>query len=164
MGISAPTPLTDEHDTAAFDCGDPVLNHWLQRTALKNEQHGGSRTFVVCDGPKVIGYYSLATGAVERSNTSGKMRRNMPDPIPVIVLGRLGVDRAYQSKGIGRGMLKDAVLRVIGVSQQVGIKALLVHAISAEAKRFYLQHGFVESPANEMTLLLTIKVAITHTR
>lgn len=164
MGINAPVPLTKEQDIAAFDSGDPVLDLWLQRTALKNERNGASRTFVVCDENRVIGYYALATGAVEQGDVPGKVRRNMPDPIPVIVLGRLAVDREYQGKGIGRGMLKDAVLRVIGVAEQVGVKAVLVHAISEEAKRFYLRAGFDESPTNDMTLMITIKDAVAHTR
>lgn len=88
----------------------------------------------------------------------------MPDPIPVIVLGRLAVSTDRQGQGIGRGMLKDAVFRVIGVAEQVGVKAILLHAISVEAKRFYLRRGFVESPANDMTLMATIKDAIAHTR
>jgi predicted N-acetyltransferase YhbS len=163
VGISAPTPLTAAHDTAAFDCGDPVLNEWLQKTALKNEGRGGSRTFVVCEGNRVVGYYALATGAVEHESTPGRVRRNMPDPIPVIVLGRLAVDHAYQKQRLGKGMLKDAVLRVIGVAEQVGIRAILVHAISEEAKQFYLRHGFCESPTNNMTLMITLKEAAAHT-
>ena len=163
MGIRAPVPLADEHGTVRFDCGDPVLNEWLQRTALKNERNGGSRTFVVCDGQQVIGYYTLATGALQHSDAPGKIRRNMPDPVPVIVLGRLAVSLDRQGRGIGRGMLKDAVFRVIGVAEQIGVKALLVHAISAEAKRFYLRHGFIESPTNNMTLMTTISDAIAHT-
>jgi GNAT superfamily N-acetyltransferase len=164
VGVSAPAPLTDEHDTSSFDCGDPVLNELFQRAALKNERNGGSRTFVVCDGQHVVGYYTLATGALQHGDAPGKVRRNMPAPIPVIVLGRLAVSRDRQGQGIGRGMLKDAVFRVIGVAEQVGVKAMLVHAISAEAKRFYLRRGFVESPTNDMTLMTTIMDAIAHTR
>lgn len=162
MGINAPAPLNEGHDTDAFDCGDSILNEWLQRTALNNELNGGSRTFVVCDNNKVIGFYTLATGAVERSHTPGKVRRNMPDPIPVIVLGRLATDQDYQKKGIGQGMLKDALLRVMGVAESVGAKAVMVHAISDRAKQFYQRCGFYASPTNNMTLFITIKDAIAH--
>ena len=88
MGISAPCPITNTHDIASFDCGDAVLNHWLQRRAVKNENSGDSRTFVICEDDTVLGYYSLAVGAVAREDSPGKIRRNMPDPIPVMVLGR----------------------------------------------------------------------------
>lgn len=164
MGVSAPTPLTAAHDTTAFECGDTILNEWLQKTALKNEGRGGSRTFVVCEGNRVVGYYALATGAVEREETSSQVRRNMPDPIPVIVLGRLAVDQAYQKQRIGAGMLKDAVLRVLGVAKQVGIRAILVHAISEDARQFYLRNGFHESPTNNMTLMITLEEAAVHAR
>ncbi len=162
MGISAPTPLAEEHDTSSFDCGDPVLDEWLQKTALKNESNGGSRTYVVCDDDRVISYYTLATGSVERTNTPGKFRRNMPDPIPVMILGRLATDKGYQKSGIGRGILKDAIQRVIGVAEQVGVKGILVHAISEDARDYYLRRGFSTSPTNDMTLMITIKEAIAH--
>ena len=164
MGISAPTPLTEEHETASFDCGDPLLNEWLHRTALKNERSGASRTFVVCEGMQVVGFYALANGAIQHADATGKVRRNMPDPIPVMVLGRLAVSEAYQSNGIGKGLLKDAILRVIIVAKQAGIRAFLVHAISEDAKQFYLRWGFTESPTNDMTLMLTLKDAEAHIR
>lgn len=160
--ISAPIPITNNHDTSAFSCGYPVLDEWLQRTAIKNEKSGASRTFVVCDGRRVLGYYSLATGAVQRTDAPGKVRRNMPEPVPVLVLGRLAVDVSQQKMGIGRGMLRDALLRAISVAGQVGVKALLVHALDDKAKSFYLSQGFVESPTNDMTLMITIKEAISH--
>ncbi|MES9897801.1 MAG: GNAT family N-acetyltransferase [Sedimenticola sp.] len=163
MGIDAPTPLKEEHDTTSFDCDDPVLDDWLKRIALKNEDKGSSRTFAVCEAGTVIGYYALATGSVERNGAPGKIRRNMPDPIPVMVLGRLVIDKKYQSQGVGRGMLKDAILRVIGVAEQVGVRAILVHAISDEAKLFYMRQGFRESPTNNITLMITLEEAVRHT-
>ncbi|AFI83689.1 GNAT family N-acetyltransferase [Methylophaga nitratireducenticrescens] len=162
MGVSAPTPLKDDHDISQFNCGNQTLNNWLQHTALKNERHDGSRTFVVCDDKRVVGYYTLAAGAIQRLDASGKVRRNMPEPVPVIVLGRLAVDLAYQGNRVGPGLLKDALLRVISISEQIGIKAMLVHAISEEAKNFYLHYGFTESPTNDMTLMITIKDAVAH--
>ena len=164
MGVSAPCPLTVGHDVSSFDSSDVVLDEWLQRSALKNEASGGSRTFVVCENDVVIGYYALATGAVERGAAPNNISRNMPDPIPVMVLGRLAVDHHYQSQGVGRGLLKDAVLRVIGVAEQVGVRALLVHAISDEARQFYLRQGFRESPTNCMTLMITLKEALAQAR
>lgn len=162
MGISGPTPLKDEHDTSKFNCGHTTLDNWLQHTALKNERHDGSRTFVVCEDKRVVGYYTLAAGAIQRLDASGKVRRNMPEPVPVIVLGRLAVDVTYQGNKIGLGLLKDALLRAISISEQIGIKAMLVHAISEEAKDFYLHYGFTESPTNGMTLMITIKDALAH--
>lgn len=159
MGITVPCPITGTHHVAAFDCGDTTLNDWLQRRAIKNENSGASRTFVVCEDNTVIGYYSLAVGAIAREETSGKVRRNMPDPIPVMVLGRLAVDANWQGKQIGIGMLKDAIQRTLIVAEQAGIRALLVHALSDKAKSFYQRSGFHESPTNDMTLMITLDEA-----
>ena len=159
MGISAPGPIAGTHDVTSFDCGDPTLNDWLQRRALKNESKGASRTFVVCENNTVIGYYALAVGAITREDTSGKVRRNMPDPVPVMVLGRLAVDANWQDKNIGIGMLKDAIQRTIIVAEQAGIRALLVHALSEKARSFYQHWGFQESPANDMSLMITLDEA-----
>jgi GNAT superfamily N-acetyltransferase len=156
MGISPPAPLTTEHLLAEFDCGAAALNEWLKRQALANETLGASRTFVVCEGQQVIGYYALATGSVRREEAPGQVRRRMPEPIPVMILGRLAVDRRWQGKLIGQGLLKDAVLRTLNVSKQAGIRAMVVHAISESAKGFYRSQGFVESPLNPMTLMLGI--------
>ena len=156
MGIAAPCPIISTHDTAVFDCGDITLNHWLQHRAIKNENNGASRTFVVCDEKTIIGYYSLAVGAIARDDSPGKVRRNMPDPIPVMVLGRLAVDTSWQGKHIGTGMLKDAIQRTIIVAEQAGIRAFLVHALSEKAKNFYQYCGFHESVTNDMTLMITL--------
>jgi len=159
MGITAPCPIARTHHVTSFDCGDTTLDEWLQRRAIKNENSRASRTFVVCEDNTVIGYYSLAAGAIAREETSGKVRRNMPDPIPVMVLGRLAVDANWQSKHIGIGMLKDAIQRTIIVAEQTGIRALLVHALSDDAKSFYRHCGFSESPTNDMTLMITLDEA-----
>ncbi len=159
MGISAPCPISEAHIVTTFDCGDTTLNDWLQRRANKNESSGASRTFVVCVDNTVIGYYSLCVGAIAREDTSGKVRRNMPDPVPMMVLGRLAVDVNWQSKQIGIGMLKDAIKRTIIVAEQVGIRALLVHALSDNARNFYRHWGFHESPTNDMTLMITLDEA-----
>ncbi|HED16925.1 MAG TPA: N-acetyltransferase [Gammaproteobacteria bacterium] len=159
MGISAPCPIDYTHNATSFDCGNTTLNDWLQRRAIKNESSGASRTFVVCYDNCIIGYYSLAVGAVTRDDTPGKVRRNMPDPVPVMVLGRLAVDANWQGKQIGDGLLKDAILRTITVAEQAGIRALLVHALSDKARSFYQHCGFHESPTNDMTLMITLNEA-----
>ena len=159
--ITAPEPITESHHTELFACGIPVLDEWLRRHALKNEVSGASRTFVVCQDERVVGYYALATGSIEHRDAPGKIRRNMPNPIPVMVLGRLAVDVQSQHAGLGRGLLKDAVLRSLSVSQHAGVRALLVHALSDDAKRFYVHNGFLESPIDPMTLVLSLKDA-TH--
>jgi len=141
--ISAPEHLTPAHDIAAFDSGIPALDDWLKRRALANEESGGSRTYVVCAGGRVVGYYALATGGAVQEVATGRVRRNMPDPVPVMVLARLAVDRAYQDRGLGASLLRDAILRILQAAELGGIRAILVHAISAEAKRFYERHGFL---------------------
>ena len=156
---SAPEHLAREHNLAAFDSGTPSLDEWLKRRALSNEQEGESRTYVVCAGGKVVGYYALATGAVAQAEATGRVRRNMPDPVPVMVLGRLAVDRAHQGQGLGAGLLRDTILRTLQAAEIVGIRAILVHAISDQAKRFYEHHGFVESPIEPMTLMITVAEA-----
>jgi GNAT superfamily N-acetyltransferase len=157
--ISAPEHLTPEHDVAAFDSGVPALDDWLKRRALANEQAGASRTYVVCAGGRVVGYYALATGGVAQAAATGRVRRNMPDPVPVMVLGRLAVDRVYHGRGLGSGLLRDAILRTLQAAAVGGIRAILVHAISEDAKRFYERHGFVESPIDPMTLMITVAEA-----
>lgn len=158
--LRPPEPLREGHELDAFDCGEAGLNGWLRRQARSNERSGASRTFVVCDGSrKAVGYYCLATGAVARRDAPGRVRRNMPEPIPVMVLGRLAVDVAYRGRGIGRGLLKDAVFRTLQVASEVGVRALLVHAISEEARNFYLHWDFRQSPTDTMTLMLPLKRA-----
>ncbi len=127
--------------------------------ALRNEASGASRTYVVCAEGVVVGYYCLANGAVDRHEAPKPMQRNMPDPIPVMVLGRLAVDQAFQHRKIGKALLRDAILRVLQSAEIAGIKAILVHAISDDARRFYLRHGFLESPINPMTLCLALESA-----
>lgn len=154
--VTAPESLTSQHDTRSFGCGAPSLDVWLRKQALKNEVSGASRTFVVCDNLKVVGFYALATGSVSRKQAPGKISRKMPDPIPVVVLGRLAVDLTWQGSGVGPGLLKDAVSRALYVSQQIGVRALLVHALNEQAKGFYVHHGFIESPIDPMTLMLSL--------
>ena len=160
MQLGAPEPLTSGHLLDAFDCGEPVLDEWLRRRALGNQACGASRTFVVTDlSGRVMGYYALAAGAVAHDTATSAVRRNMPDPVPVLVLGRLAVDRQAQGMALGAALLQDAVRRAIGVSADAGVRALLVHALSEQAKRFYLHFGFQASTLHPMTLMLRLPSA-----
>jgi GNAT superfamily N-acetyltransferase len=157
--IKAPRPLAADHELDAFDCGVAALDEWLKRRARRNEAEGASRSFVVCIGRRVVGYYSLAAGSVLHAVATGKVRRNMPDPAPVILLGRLAVDRRWQVRGLATDLLADAVLRTLGAAETIGVRAMLVHAISEDAKRFYEKHGFRASPVDPMTLMITVDEA-----
>lgn len=154
-----PEPLKPTHKLNDFDSGNIELDDWLKHRAYKNEQGGASRTYVVSIEQKVIGYYCLAAGAVSNVNAPGRVRRNMPDPIPVIVIGRLAVDRSWQGKRLGRALLRDAVLRTLQVSEIAGIRAIVVHAISEQARQFYESCGFIPSPTAPMTLVVSLKDA-----
>jgi GNAT superfamily N-acetyltransferase len=156
---TAPEPLAGDHEIDAFDSGVSTLDDWLKRRARRNEAEGASRTLVSCAGRRVIGYYNLAAGSILHTQATGRVRRNMPDPVPVLLLGRLAVDRAWHRKGLGADLLSDAVLRAIGAAASVGVRAIMVHAISEEAKTFYERHGFRPSPVEPMTLMVTIEEA-----
>ncbi len=156
MSLRAPEPLAEGHELDSFHCDEPALEQWLKRRALRNQREGASRTFVVCERSAVVGYYALAAGSVLHAAAPGAVRRNMPEPIPVIVLGRLAVHSAWSGRGIGSGLLKDAVLRSLRLSGDLGVRALLCHAINESAKAFYLHHGFIESPLDPLTVLLSL--------
>lgn len=157
--LSPPEKLNSSHQVDSFNSGNNELNEWLKRRALKNELEGASRTYVVCAGKVVIAYYCLANGALAQTTATGRVRRNMPNPIPVIVIGRLAVDRHWQGKCIGRALLRDAILRTLQAAEIAGIRAILVHAISEEAKQFYEKCGFSASPIDPMTLMVTVNDA-----
>lgn len=160
LRLGAPQPLTARHLLDTFDCGEPSLDEWLKRRALANQLGGASRTFVVADAEdRVVGYYSLAAGAVSRNLATGGVRRNMPDPVPVLVLARLAVERNAQGMQLGAALLQDAVNRAVSVSQNAGVRALLVHALDDKPKQFYLHYGFVESPLHPLTLMLPLHTA-----
>lgn len=156
MTLSRPEPLADHHVTNDFECGVESLDVWLKRRALGNQKTGASRTFVTCDGLRVAAYYALASGAIAVKEASGRFSRNMPDPIPVVLFGRLAVDRSYQGRGLGRALVRDACLRVIQAADAIGIRGLIVRAVSDEAKEFYMKVGFDPSPLDPMTLLITL--------
>lgn len=155
--LAPPEPLTAGHDLSGFDCGESVLNDWLRRRALLNQASGASRTFVVADDRRrVHGYYALAAGAVAHTVATSRIRRNMPDPVPVMVLGRLAVDHQAQGSGLGAALLQDALKRTLAVSRNAGVRALLVHAMHDRAREFYLRHGFMPSPVHPLTLMLSL--------
>ena len=158
LALSAPEPLAAGHGIDDFDCGEPVLDDWLKRRALANQLSGASRTFVVLDDTRrVCGYYALAAGAVALAAATGSVRRNMPDPIPVMVLARLAVARHAQGMQLGGALLQDALNRALLVAQNTGVRALLVHALSDRARAFYEHYGFQPSPLDGMTLMLRLK-------
>ena len=157
--LSAPEKLNAAHNLSQFLCGEPELDDWLKRRALHNEESGASRTYVVCIGRQVVGYYALAAGAAAHRDAPGRVRRNMPDPVPVMVIGRLAIDLKLQGRGVGSALLKDAVLRTVQAAEIAGIRAILVHAINESAKRFYERLGFMASPTNPMTLMITVRAA-----
>ncbi len=154
--LSAPEPLAPHHALGDFDSGVATLDDWLKRRAAANQSSGGSRTFVACDSGQVAGYHALASSAVACVVATGRVRRNMPDPVPVVVLGRLAVARSHQGKGSGRALFQDADRRAHHAAQEIGIRAMLVHAISEDAKAFYLQLGLDPSPVDPMTLMVTL--------
>ncbi|QJE73880.1 GNAT family N-acetyltransferase [Aerophototrophica crusticola] len=159
-GLTPPAPLRPDHDVSAFACGQPALDDWLRHRAIKNESRF-SRTYVVCDGGRVVAYYCLAAGAVDRSAAPGRLRRNAPDSVPVSVLGRLAVDRGHAGRGLGKDLLADAFRRVVGAADAIGIAALLVQAKDDGAKRFYLSCAeFIEYPADSRILFLPIETVM----
>lgn len=155
--ISPPRPLSDEHRLDDFQCTSPELTKRLINRARKNNREGASRCFDVCDDQqRVIGYYALAAGAVSHELAPSSVKRNMPDPVPVAVLARLSVHTEWAGKGVGQGLLIDAVQRPLQAAQEMGIRALLCHAIDEQAKAFYTKNGFIQSPVDPMTVMLSM--------
>jgi GNAT superfamily N-acetyltransferase len=156
--LSTPTLLNDEYDLELFQSGTDNLDEWLRRRARANQVSGASRTYVVAEGRRVAGYYCLSSGGLDLASAPGALHRNMPDPIPMAILGRLAVDVNWQGKGLGTALLQDAVLRTGQAAEILGIRGILVHAISEDAKAFYERYGFAASPNNPMTLVLSLKL------
>lgn len=157
LTLRAPQPLAAAHSLDGFACGEATLDEWLKRRAMSNQLSGASRAFVVADqNSRVFGYYAMAAGAVAHPMATSSVRRNMPDPIPVMVLGRLAVDHRAHGNKLGASLLQDAVNRAVVVSQNAGVRAMLVHALHDRAKAFYEHYGFQSSPLNPMTLMLSL--------
>lgn len=158
--VTAPVPLNTTHILCEFHCRETVLDEWLKHRGLKNQSTGAARTFVICEenSSRVVGFYSLATGSVNHAIAPGGLRRNMPDPVPVIILARLAVDADYHGQGLGADLLHDAVLRIYRVAENIGVRAIMVHALTDAAKQFYLHHGFIPSLTQDKTLFLRLPV------
>lgn len=158
--LKSPSPLTEGFRLDDFNCGEPILNDWLKHRALKNQASGASRTFILCtEDQQVVGYYALSAGSISHESAPTRFKRNMPDPIPVAVLGRLAVDLEWQGKGLGQDLLADAIKRISIASDQLGIRAIVVHALHEKAKNFYTSRGFRQSPTDALDLLITLDEA-----
>lgn len=156
-GYSAPRPIRADDDVANFDSGESSIDDYLRNRALSNHVEGASRCYVTCRSGRVVGFYALASASVERQSTPGAVRRNMPDPIPVILLSRLAVDTREQNKGLGKLLLRDAISRSVQAADLIGVRAMLVHAINDDARSFYYAHGFDPSPTDPLHLVLLIR-------
>lgn len=157
--FTPPVPLTPRHDLLNFRCGKPALDDWLRQRALRNEGTAG-RTYVVCTGGTVVAYYCLATASTRHSDTPGRLRRNMPDPVPMLVIARLAVNGAHQGRRLGSALLRDALHRAAAAHRLIGFRALVVQAKDDEATAFYGQYGFREHPSGTRTLFLPIESII----
>jgi GNAT superfamily N-acetyltransferase len=160
-GLRAPEPIGEGHDLSQFDCGVPVLDDWLRQRALRNESRF-SRTYVVCEGARVAGFYCISAGAVERARVPGKLRRNAPDSVPVAVIGRLAVDRAYAGRGLGADLLADALRRIAGAAGVIGIAAVLVQAKDEKGRKaWYLRRAeFMAFPDEGRVLWLPVEAVV----
>ena len=158
-GYSQPRPIHEDDDTSTFDSGERSLDEYLRTRALSNHVQGASRCFVTCREDRIVGYYALASASIEHREVAGKVRRNMPDPVPVILLSRLAIDRKEQGSGLGSNLLRDAIARSVAAAEIVGVRALLVHALHDEARAFYRHFDFEPSPTDPLHLLLLMKDA-----
>jgi GNAT superfamily N-acetyltransferase len=154
--ILQPEPINEQHNIQGFNSGEESLDVWFKTKAIKNQKANASRTYVASDNERVIAYYVLASSSVDGSSATGRFKRNMPNPVPVVILGRLAIDLAYQNKGIGRALVRDAGFRVIQAAETIGIRGLLVQAISTKAIDFYTKLGFDSSLIDPMTLMVTL--------
>lgn len=160
MTIVAPAILDGGHDVSDFRCQHAELAEWLRDRARRNQSNSASRTYVMCEGARVVGFYSLAAGSVERQRTpTAAMRRNMPEPIPAIVLGRLAIDERWQGRGLGADLLSDAVQRSLIAAQTIAARVLICHAVDAQARGFYVHHGFQQSPMDDLVVMLDLAKA-----
>lgn len=160
MTLRAPEPLAAAHRLEGFDCGRPALNDWLLRHARQAQGSGSAKTFVVADGDRVAGYFSLTVGQVDTLDAPPRIRQGMGQyPVPVVILARLAVSQQDQGRGIGVGLLQDAIRRTLLIAEQAGIRAMLTHPIDADAARFHTRFGFIPSPLREQQLLLLLKDA-----
>jgi len=160
MTLSSPEPLDPKHRLDGFDCGKPALNDWLVRHARQAQSSGSAKTFVVVDDDNVVGYFSLTVGQVDTFDAPERLRKGMGQyPLPVVILARLAVSQHAQGRGIGFGLLQEAIRRTCLIAEQAGIRAMLTHPIDEEAAKFYTRFGFIPSPLREQQLMLLLKDA-----
>ncbi|WP_031347555.1 GNAT family N-acetyltransferase [Thauera terpenica] len=160
MSLRGPQPLGPQHRLEGFECGKPALSEWLLRHARQAQSAGSAKTFVVTDDDRVVAYFSLTVGQINTLEAPERARKGMGQyPLPVVVLARLAVSQQHQGRGIGIGLMQDAIRRTVLIAEQAGIRALLTHPIDAEATRFYTRFGFIASPLREQQLLLLPKDA-----
>lgn len=159
MQVSYPEPLNQDHITEDFDCGDVNLNEFLKLHAYKNDRSGLSRTFVTTEGnKKVIGFYSLATGSIKKEEAPERVGKGCPrHPIPIILIARLAVEETRRREGIGGGLLKNALIRCLDISENVGFRAILVQAKNKKAASFYMDYGFEQFLTDPFHFYLLLK-------
>lgn len=149
------------HDFSGFDCGKPQLNDWLKIHAARSEGRS-ARTYVACEGTKIVGYYCISAGSVERTHLPSNVRKHgLPNPIPVSIIGRLARDISYKGRGLGSDLLSDAVKRILLASETIGVRGIIVHALDADSTQFYLNAGFFRCSIGERTFFLPIETART---
>lgn len=160
MSLRSPESLNAQHRLEDFDCGKPALNDWLVRHARQAQGSGSAKTFVVCDDDRAAGYFSLTVGQIDTLNAPERIRKGMGNyPVPVVILARLAVSRHDQGRGIGFGLLQDAIRRTLLIAEQAGIRAMLTHPIDDDAAKFYIRFGFIQSPLRDQQLLLLLRDA-----
>lgn len=157
--IAPPAAISPDHELSAFRCGNDALDDWLRYRALKSEGRS-ARTYVVARGGEVIGYYCLSTGAARRADVPSKLARNMPDTVPLILIGRLAIDAKHHGKGLGAALLRDALRRSVQLAEIAGARAVIVHAIDESALAFYVKYGFTEFPTGTRAMFLPIETIV----
>lgn len=156
-GLTGPDLLTQAHLVDEFDCGEDHLNTWLRERARRNQADGSSRTWVVADDQRVVGFYASSTAVLLRASATKRAARNQPDPLPALLLGRLAVEQKFQGRGLGAALLKHFLLKSIEIADITGVRVLLVHAKDQQVADFYLRYGFEPSPVDDLTLMLLVK-------
>ncbi len=160
MSLRGPESLGLQHQLEGFDCGKPALNDWLTRHARQAQGAGSCKTFLVTDDGRTAGYFSLTVGQIDSLDAPDRIRKGMGQyPLPVVILARLAVSKVDQGRGVGFGLLQDAIRRTVLIGEQAGVRALLTHPIDAAAADFYSRFGFIQSPLREQQLLLLLKDA-----
>jgi predicted N-acetyltransferase YhbS len=156
--LASPVPLDATHDLSAFNCGVPALNNYLKKFALQSQRSRSGRTYVACRGERVVGFYTLAAASVRREETPARVAKGLAaHPVPVILLARLAVDAGEKGKGLGSGLLRDALLRAVQAADIIGCRAVLVHGKDEIARAFYQRFGFEPAPADPLRLFLLLK-------